>query len=156
MRDQADSLWCSRASWSWDADYWGRPCFLTTSSHKKSTTNDSFNTKSSKDQDSDTRLKAKVAQSCLTLWSHGLYSPWNSPAQNTGMGSLSLLQGIFQTQGSNPGLSTLQVDSLPVKSRCSFLRACESAVTSWSPYGDLHSPHNGTEQVNIELILYID
>ena len=35
---------------------------------------------------------------------HGLYSPWDSPGQNTGVGSLSLLQGIFPTQGSNPGL----------------------------------------------------
>ena len=35
---------------------------------------------------------------------HGLYSPWNSPGQNTGVGSLSILQGIFPTQGSNPGL----------------------------------------------------
>ena len=34
----------------------------------------------------------------------GLYSPWNSPGQNTGVGSLSLLQGIFPTWGSNPGL----------------------------------------------------
>ena len=33
-----------------------------------------------------------------------VYSPWNSPGQNTGVGSLSLLQGIFATQGSNPGL----------------------------------------------------
>ena len=33
-----------------------------------------------------------------------LYSPWNSPGQNTGVCSLSLLQGIFPTQGSNPGL----------------------------------------------------
>ena len=32
-------------------------------------------------------------------------SPWNSPGQSTGVGSLSLLQGIFPTQGSNPGLS---------------------------------------------------
>ena len=32
------------------------------------------------------------------------YNPWNSPGQNTGVGSLSLLQGIFLTQGSNPGL----------------------------------------------------
>ena len=30
--------------------------------------------------------------------------------------SLSLLQGIFPTQGSNPGLPKLQVDSLPVES----------------------------------------
>ena len=38
-----------------------------------------------------------------SLWPHGL-SPWNSPGQNTGVGSLFLLQGIFPTQGSNPGL----------------------------------------------------
>jgi len=30
--------------------------------------------------------------------------PWNSPGQNTGVGSHYLLQGIFPTQGSNPGL----------------------------------------------------
>ena len=35
---------------------------------------------------------------------HELYSPWNSPGQNTGVESLSLLQEIFPTQGSNPGL----------------------------------------------------
>ena len=35
---------------------------------------------------------------------HGLYSQWNSPGQNTGVGSLSLLQGMFPIQGSNPGL----------------------------------------------------
>ena len=35
---------------------------------------------------------------------HGLYSPWNSPAQNTVVGSLSLLQGLFPMQGSNPCL----------------------------------------------------
>ena len=35
---------------------------------------------------------------------HGLYSLWNSPGQNTRMGSLSLLQGHFPTQGSNPSL----------------------------------------------------
>ena len=29
---------------------------------------------------------------------------WNSPGKNTGVGSHSLLQGIFSTQGSNPGL----------------------------------------------------
>ena len=33
-----------------------------------------------------------------------LLCPWNSPGQNTGVSSLSLLQGIFQTQGLNPGL----------------------------------------------------
>ena len=39
-----------------------------------------------------------------SLRPHGLYSPWDSPGQNTGVGSFSLLQGIFPSQGSNPGL----------------------------------------------------
>ena len=36
-----------------------------------------------------------------SLRPHGLYSPWNSPGQNTGVGSLFLLQGTFPTQGLN-------------------------------------------------------
>ena len=39
-----------------------------------------------------------------SLRPHGLYSPGNSLGQNTGVGTLSLLQGIFPTQESNPGL----------------------------------------------------
>ena len=39
-----------------------------------------------------------------SLRPHGLYSPWHSPGQNTGVGSHSLLQGIFPAQGFNPGL----------------------------------------------------
>ena len=39
-----------------------------------------------------------------SFWPHGLYSLWNSPGQNTGVGSRSLFQGIFPTQGLNPGL----------------------------------------------------
>ena len=39
-----------------------------------------------------------------SLRPHGLYSSWNSLGQNTGVGNLSLLQGIFPTQGSNPDL----------------------------------------------------
>ena len=46
-------------------------------------------------------LLSRVSDS---LWPHGLYSPWNSPGQNSEVGSLSLLQGILPTQGSNPGL----------------------------------------------------
>ena len=38
------------------------------------------------------------------LWSHGLYSPWNSPGQNTGVGNFSLLQELFPIQWLNPGL----------------------------------------------------
>ena len=51
-----------------------------------------------------------VAQLCLTLCDPmdcsppGSLSPWNSPGWNTGVGCHSFLQGIFPTQGSNPGL----------------------------------------------------
>ena len=37
----------------------------------------------------------------MTPWT---IQSWNSPGQSTGVGSLSLFQGIFPTQGSNPGL----------------------------------------------------
>ena len=39
-----------------------------------------------------------------SLWPHGLHSAWNSPGQNTGVGSCSLLQGTFPTRGLNQGL----------------------------------------------------
>ena len=45
----------------------------------------------------------KVSQLCPTLCKPMDCSPWNSPGQNTGAGSLSLLQGIFPTQKLNPG-----------------------------------------------------
>ena len=39
-----------------------------------------------------------------SLQPHGLHRPWNSPGKSARVGSLSLLQGIFPTQGFNPGL----------------------------------------------------
>ena len=57
---------------------------------------------------SHTTFLESESESCSvmsnSLQPHGLYSAWNSSGQNTGVGSLSLLQGIFPTQGSNPGL----------------------------------------------------
>ena len=46
----------------------------------------------------------KVIQSCLTLCDPMDYRLWNSPGQNTGVGCLALLQGIFPTQELNQGL----------------------------------------------------
>ena len=40
----------------------------------------------------------------VSLLPHGLYRPWNSPGQNTGVDRPSLLQGIFPTQGWKLGL----------------------------------------------------
>ena len=50
-------------------------------------------------------MRWRWSESCSVVSdSIRLRSPWNSPGQNTGVGSLSLLQGIFPTQESNPGL----------------------------------------------------
>ena len=55
------------------------------------------------------RFSLLVTQSCPTLRPHGLkparlLCPWDFPGKNTGVGCCFLLQGIFPTQGSNPGL----------------------------------------------------
>ena len=54
------------------------------------------------------KFYVKWSESCSvvsdSLQPHGLYRPWNSPGQKTGVGSFSLLHGIFWTQGLNPGL----------------------------------------------------
>ena len=52
-------------------------------------------------RESESESRSVVSNS---LRPHGLHSPWNCPGQNTGVGSLSLLHGILQTQGSNPGI----------------------------------------------------
>ena len=50
-----------------------------------------------------------------SLQPHGPYSPWNSPGQNTGVGSLSLLQGNLPNPGIKPRSPELWADSLPTE-----------------------------------------
>ena len=60
----------------------------------------------------------KWSQSCSvlsTLCDPIDYSPWNSLGQNTGEGSISLLQEIFPNQGSNPGLLHCRQIFLPAE-----------------------------------------
>ena len=60
-------------------------------------------TLSQKDENSVNHLAAWSIPYCHYPMDYN-YSPWNSPGQNARVGSLSLLQGIFPTQGSNTGL----------------------------------------------------
>ena len=46
---------------------------------------------------------------------HGLYSPWNSPGQNTGVGRLFPSPGDLPNQGIKPRSPALQADSLPAE-----------------------------------------
>ena len=59
----------------------------------------------------EAKVKVLVTQSCLTLCDPmdcmqppRFLCPQDFPGKNTGVGCHSLLQGIFPTQGSNPGL----------------------------------------------------
>ena len=61
----------------------------------------------------ESKWKSGSHSACPTLWPHELeparlLCPRNSPGENTGVGSPSLLQGIFLTQGLNPGLTQCQ------------------------------------------------
>ena len=50
-----------------------------------------------------------------SLWPHGLYSPWNSPGQNTGMGSPSPSPGNLSNPGMEPRSPAVQADSVPTE-----------------------------------------
>ena len=83
-----------------------------------------------------------------SLWPLGLYGPWNSASQNTGVDSLSLLQRIFPIQGSNPGLPLCRrilyqlshKGSLKVKegNEKSGLNSTFNKLTSWLLVPSLH------------------
>ena len=59
------------------------------------------------------------SESCLVmsdyLQPHGLYSPWNSLGQNTGVDSLSLSPEELSNPGIKTGSPALQMDSLPTE-----------------------------------------
>ena len=72
-----------------------------------------------------------------SLCPHGLYSPWNSPGQNTGVGRCSLLQRIFPTQGSNPGL-----------------QQCRQTLPQLSPQGALLPVQKGWDPGSLQSALF--
>ena len=87
------------------------------------------------------KVKVLVTQYCLILcgpWPTKLLCPWDSPGKNTGVGSHSLLQGIFPTQGSDPGLLPcrqilyhLSPQGSPIWSRRSAQRPHQSRHFRW-------------------------
>src|SRR5574340_837670 len=82
-----------------------------------------------------------------SLRPHGLYSPSNSPGQNTGVGSCALLQGIFPTQGSNPGLQHCRQILYHLSHQGSHLQICSLSL-SLSLSSSIWVPNN----VNINML----
>ena len=90
-----------------------------------------------------------VSESCSVmsecLQSLGLYSPWNSPGQNTGVGSCSLLQGIFPTQGLNPCFAHCRriIYQLSHQGSPMLIRLCSksfklSVSSTWTEHFQIH------------------
>ena len=63
-----------------------------------------------------------------SLQPYGPYNPWNSPGQNTRVGSCSLLQGIFPTQGSNRGLLHCRQILYQLSHQADTSRHCENVL----------------------------
>ena len=70
-----------------------------------------------------------------SLRPHGLYSPWNSPGQNTGVGSLSLSPADGPDPGIQLGSPALQMDSLPTElsGKCVCVCVCVSGSLYCTP-----------------------
>ena len=81
-----------------------------------------------------------------SLRPHGLYSPWNSSGQNTRVGSCSLLQGIFPTQESNPGLPHCRwiLYQLSHKGSCMHAKSLQ-----WCPA--VCDPRNRSRQASLSM-----
>ena len=88
-----------------------------------------------------------VDQLCLTILFNPtdqgptrLLHPWDSPGKNTGVGHHSLLQGIFPTQGSNPGLLHCRQTLLPSETRGKTL------LPGWGSRASDSSAYQGESQ----------
>ena len=68
---------------------------------------------------------------------HGLYSPWDSPGQNSGVGSLSFLQGNLPNPGIEPRSPTLQADALPSEPPGKFIKG-EAAKSMAGNVAEIH------------------
>ena len=97
-------------------------------------------------------MKVLVTQLCPTLRPHGLcyarlLCPWNFPGKNTRVGHHFLLQGLFPTQGSNPG-----------HPQCRQILYCpshqESYLFTWRKLYFVDKPHLGVTALSLELLFH--
>ena len=65
------------------------------------------------------------------LWTARVFCPWDFPGKNTGVGFYLFLQGIFPTQGSNPGLLHCRQIAYWLSHQGSpYVRVCIHAIAS--------------------------
>ena len=86
-------------------------------------------------------MKVKEKVMSISWQPRGLCSPWNSLGQSARVGSLSLLQGIFPTQGSNLGLPHCRQTLYQLSHKGS------SSILEWAAYpfsGGSSTPRNQT------------
>ena len=108
------------------------------------------------------RVKGSEGHSVVSysLRPHGLYSPWNSPSQNTRVGSLSLLQGIFPSQGSNPGFPHCRWILYQLSHKGSPLKGWEAPKHNGNSFLFIFKMNHlftepGADQIHIQFHIYI-
>ena len=92
-------------------------------------------------RESESENRSVVSDS---LQPEGLYSPWNSLGQNTGVGCQFLLQGIFPTQESYPGLPHCRKIFLPSETPgkpFAYLRQCQKPEYMYSQGRKFYLPN---------------
>ena len=72
-----------------------------------------------------------------TPWPAKLLCPWNFPGKNSGVGCHFLFQGIFLTQGSNPGIGEVRTQSLRTLCWGNLLRVGVTKTQGWNFSSDL-------------------
>ena len=99
------------------------------------------------------KVKVLVAQSCPTLCdsmdccSQALY-PWHFASKNTGVGSHSLLQGIFLTQGRNPGKGSQTVQAV----RCVCLHSLVWMIRGMNEAGRKKLPNDSLTGLLVSVV----
>ena len=110
------------------------------------------------------RVSSNCSVESDSLWPHVLSSPWNSPDQNTGVVRLSLLQGIFPTQGSNPGLLhcrriLLLAEPQGKPDLCSYISVfllfllSQVSSSSTSERANNHQSENSLQNIDSKIVL---
>ena len=84
-------------------------------------------------------------QLLTTLWTVAHQAPlsWNSPGKNMGVGCHALLQGIFATQGSNPGLPHCRCHHGNISTHWDAELGLEQEVSPCPKQGRSHSKTDG-------------
>ena len=91
--------------------------------------------------------RVQFFETSCTVCPAGLLCPWDSPGKNAGMGSHSLLQGIFPTQVLNPGSGTSEFTLLTTTQYCGHLMRRADSLEKTLMLGKIEGRRRGWQKI---------